>query len=86
MGSSLLSRVGSLLEAPLTSAEVRGDVSYPRGLSGQGFGLILSIPPSGRNASRPSPEAAFLSTRGARCVRTISMPSVVRYVPRVASQ
>ncbi|XP_012966697.1 transforming growth factor beta-1-induced transcript 1 protein isoform X4 [Mesocricetus auratus] len=41
---------------------------------------------SAGNASRPSPEAAFLSTRVARCVRTISTPSVVRCVPRVASR
>ncbi|XP_034376704.1 transforming growth factor beta-1-induced transcript 1 protein isoform X5 [Arvicanthis niloticus] len=37
------------------------------------------------NAWRPSLEAAFLSTRVARCVKTISMLSVVRCVPRVAS-
>ncbi|NP_001276480.1 transforming growth factor beta-1-induced transcript 1 protein isoform b [Mus musculus] len=38
------------------------------------------------NALRPSPEAAFLSTRVALCVKTISMLSVVRCVPRVVSQ
>ncbi|XP_063131931.1 transforming growth factor beta-1-induced transcript 1 protein isoform X4 [Rattus norvegicus] len=37
------------------------------------------------NASRPSPEAASLSTRVAHCVKTISTLSVVRCVPRVAS-
>ncbi|XP_057633984.1 transforming growth factor beta-1-induced transcript 1 protein isoform X3 [Chionomys nivalis] len=41
---------------------------------------------SAGSASRPSPGAAFLSTRVARCVRTISMLSVVRCVPPVASQ